>query len=189
MVILNEEGDEDACNYPWSDSEDSEYDDVPEEPPSNPEPLAPDDAPSNARLPVEVKEDDESFVPEDLSNYSTAPHLPIYPGLHAVFSMSDHMDGLHAKDQERRQHEEELANWPSVYDTYLSTFARWYHNHPEPNRNDELNVTRDDDDNHLFREFLTDVVKLLPVPEAEQEAWAVATIFRQTISNSLYYYS
>jgi hypothetical protein len=76
--------------------------------------------------------------------------------------MSDHMDGMHAVDQARREHEEELANWPlaRVYDTYLCTFARWYHNHPKSSRDDEINVTRDDDDNHLFRKLLTDVVKL-----------------------------
>jgi hypothetical protein len=81
------------------------------------------------------------------------------------------MDGLQALDRQRREHEEELANSPRVYDTYLHTLAHWYHNPSEPNRNDELNVTRDDDDNHLFREFLTDVVNLLPAPEAEQEAF------------------
>jgi hypothetical protein len=91
--------------------------------------------------------------------------------------MSDHMDGLHAVDQARREHEEELTNRPRVYDIYLCIFARWYHNHPESSRDDELNVTRDDDDNHLFREFLTYVVvKLLPVPEDEQEAWVVAVL-------------
>jgi hypothetical protein len=72
--------------------------------------------------------------------------------------MSNHMDGLHAVDQATREHEEELANWPRVYDTYLCTFARWYHNHSESSRDDELNVTRDDEDNHLFREFLTDML-------------------------------
>jgi hypothetical protein len=47
-VILNEEGDEDALIYPWSDSED---DHVTEEQPSNPEPYIPEDAPSSARMP------------------------------------------------------------------------------------------------------------------------------------------
>jgi hypothetical protein len=86
--------------------------------------------------------------------------------------MSDHMDGLHVVDQATREHEVELANWPLVYDIYLCNFARWYHNHPEASRNDELNITRDDDDNSL----LTDVVKLLPVPEPEQEACVVAVL-------------
>jgi hypothetical protein len=122
------------------------------------------------------EDDDETFVPEDLRDYSSAPRRPIYPGPHAVLSMSDHMDGLHAVDQTRREHEEELANWPHTYDTYLCTFTHWYHNRPEPSRSDELNVTRDDDNQHLFREFLTDVVKLLPVPEDEQEAWVVAVL-------------
>jgi hypothetical protein len=83
-----------------------------------------------------------------------------------------------------KQGENMKRNWPTghTYDTYLCTFARWYHNHTEPSRSDELNVTRDDDDNHLFRELLTDVVKLLPVPEDEQEAWVVA------FPNSYYYY-
>jgi hypothetical protein len=66
MVILNEEGDEDALIYPWSDSEDG---DVPEEQPSNPEPYVPEDAPSSARMPrqeEQEEEDDETWVPEDL---------------------------------------------------------------------------------------------------------------------------
>jgi hypothetical protein len=132
----------------------------------------------------EEDEDDESWVPEDLRDYPLALHRPIHPGLNAVLTMSDHMDGLHAVDQAMREHEEELANGPQVYDTYLSYFARWYHTHPESSRNDELNVTRDVDDNCLFREFLTDVVKLLPVPEPEQEAWVVAVFdkhFRFTL--------
>jgi hypothetical protein len=76
MVILNEETDEDALIYPWLDSED---DDVPDEQPSNPEPHVPEDAPSSARMPrqeqeQEEDEDDESWVPEDLRDYSLAPH-------------------------------------------------------------------------------------------------------------------
>jgi hypothetical protein len=86
------------------------------------------------------------------------------------------MEGLQAVDQVKREHEEQLANWSRVYDTYLRNFASWYYNHPASFRNDELNVSRDDDDNALFREFLTDIVKLLPVPEPEREAWVVAVL-------------
>jgi hypothetical protein len=56
MVILNEEGDEDALIYPWSDSENG---DVPEEQPSNPEPYIPDDAPSSARMQNQEEQEEE----------------------------------------------------------------------------------------------------------------------------------
>jgi hypothetical protein len=76
--------------------------------------------PASARMPNEAEEevDDESFVPEDFRDYSSAISRSA-----AFVSLTDHMDGIHAVDEARREHEEELANWPHTYDTYLSTFA------------------------------------------------------------------
>jgi hypothetical protein len=62
--------------------------------------------------------------------------------------------------------------WPlGTYDTYLRHYAQWYHEHPRPSRSDELDVIRDDDESDRFREFLTNVVSLLPVEEEDRDAW------------------
>jgi uncharacterized low-complexity protein len=177
MAILKEEGEDDALIYPWSDSDD---DDVPDEQPSIQEPFAPDDAPSSSRfVPDDApssahfdnEDDDESFVPEDHRDYSTAPRLPIPPGPHAFISLSDRMDDQCAVDQAEDEHEEAEAIWPHTYDTYLRHYAQWCDEYPRPSRSDKLAVTRDDDESDLFREFVTDVVALLPVEEEDRNAW------------------
>jgi hypothetical protein len=149
MAIINEEGDEDALIYPWSDSDE---DDVPDEQTSNQEQFVPDDAPSSSRfVPDDApssahfdnEEGDESFVPEDHRDYSTAPRLSMPPGPHAFISLSDRMDGQCAVEQVEDKHEEAVAAWPHTYDTYLRHYAQWYHEHPpRPSRYDELAVTR-----------------------------------------------
>jgi hypothetical protein len=184
MVILNEEGDEDALIYLWSESDEEG---VPDEQPSNQEPFVPDDAPSSSRFVpddapssahLDTEADDESFVPEDHRDYSTAPRLPMPPGPHAFISLSDRMGGQYAVNHAEDPHEEAVAAWPHTYDTYLRHYAQWYHEHPRPSRSDELDVTRDDDESELFRAFLTDVVALLPVKEVDRQAWVYNVLLK-----------
>jgi hypothetical protein len=122
--------------------------------------------PSSSRFDNDVNDeaDDASFVPEDSRDYSTAPRLPLPPGPHAFILLSNRMDGSYAIDRAEDAHEEAVADWPHTY-TYLR-----HHEYPQPSRSDGLAVARDNEENDLFRQFLTDVVALLPVQEEDRQA-------------------